>query len=122
MNGINYGAFLGIILTGVALILAFITVLLARKEPKIFATGIFLERRKIVRALKILLIGIIMLTADIVAHIFHYFNFIGRGIYMMLSIICGSGLALSFIAFFYENIRIMMKRRKKKADSSNKFR
>ena len=113
MNGVSYGAFLGMALTGTALILAFIAMLLARRSPETFIARIFLERVRIIRALKILLIGIIMMTVNVTAHIFHCFNLIGGNIYTTLSIICGSGLAISFIIFFYENIRIMRRWRRR---------
>ena len=112
MSGVSYGAFLGMTLTGIALILAFIAMLSARRSPETFIARIFLERVRIIRALKILLIGIIMITVNVTAHIFYCFNLIGGNIYTTLSIICGSGLAISFIAFFYENIRIMRRWRR----------
>ena len=112
MSGINYGAFLGMTLTGTAVILAFIAMFLAKRSPETFIARIFLERARIIRALKILLIGIMMMTVNVMAHISYCFNLMGRDIYMALSIICGSGLAISFMAFFYENIRIMKKREK----------
>ena len=112
MSGVSYGAFLGMTLTGTALILAFIAMSLARRSSETYIARIFLERARIIRALKILLIGLLMMTVNIMAHIFYCFNLMGRGIYLALSIICGSGLAISFIVFFYENIKIMVGRRK----------
>ena len=112
MSGVSYGAFLGMALTGTALILAFIAMLLARRSSETYIARIFLERARIIRALKILLIGIIMMTVNVMAHISYRFNLMGRDIYVALSIICGSGLAISFIAFFYENIRIMKRQEK----------
>jgi len=108
MSGVSYGAFLGMALTGTALILAFTAMLLARRSPETFIARIFLERVRIIRALKILL----MMTVNVSAHVFYCFNLIRGNIYTTLSIICGSGLAISFIIFFYENIKIMAGRRK----------
>ena len=42
MSGINYGALLGMTLTGTALILAFIAMFLAKRSPKTFIARIFL--------------------------------------------------------------------------------
>ena len=112
MSGVSYGAFLGMALTGTALILAFTAMLLARRSPETFIARIFLERVRIIRALKILLMGIIMMTVNVSAHVFYCFNLIRGNIYTTLSIICGSSLAISFIIFFYENIKIMAGRRK----------
>jgi len=107
MSGVSYGAFLGMALTGTALILAFIVVLLSRRSPKTHIARIFLERVRIIRALKILLTGFILMTVNVTAHIFYRFNLMNRDIYLALSIICGSGLAISFIVFLYEHIKIM---------------
>ena len=109
MSGVSYVAFLGIALTGTALILAFIAMLLARRSPETYIARIFLERARVIRALKILLTGLVLITVNVTARIFYCFNLMSRGIYMAFSIICGSGLAISFIVFFYENIKIMRK-------------
>ena len=47
MSGVSYGAFLGMALTGTALILAFIAMLLARRSPETYIARIFLERARI---------------------------------------------------------------------------
>jgi len=112
MSGVSYGAFLGMALTGTALILAFIAMLLARRSPETYVARIFLERARIIRALKILLTGLILITVNVTARIFYCFNLMSHGIYIAFSIVCGSGLAISFIVFFYENIKIMVGRRK----------
>ena len=112
MSGVSYGAFLGMALTGTALILAFIAMLLARRSPETYIARIFLERARIIRALKILLTGLILITVNVTTRIFYCFNLMSHGIYMAFSIICGSGLAISFIVFFYENIKIMVGKRK----------
>jgi len=112
MSGVSYGAFLGMALTGTALILAFIAMLLGRRSQETYIARIFLERARIIRALKILLTGLILITVNVTARIFYCFNLMSHGIYLALSIICGSGLAISFILFFYENIKIMVGRRK----------
>jgi len=52
------------------------------------------------------------MTVNVSAHVFYCFNLIRGNIYTTLSIICGSGLAISFIVFFYENIRIMRRWRR----------
>ena len=111
MSGVSYGAFLGMALTGTALILAFIAMLLAKRSPETYIARIFLERTRIIRALKILLTGLILITVNVTARISYCFNLMSYGIYMAFSIICGSGLAISFIIFFYENIKIMIRRK-----------
>ena len=110
MSGVSYGAFLGMALTGMALILAFIAMLLARRSSETYIARIFLERARIIRALKILLTGLILITVNVTTRVFYCFNLMSRSIYVALSIICGSGLVISFIAFFYENIKIMRRK------------
>ena len=103
----NYGGLLGVILTSVALVLAIITLVLGSRKPKIALSKTFLMKDRVLRGAKIFMIGILMLTADMFAYILHSLDLLERGPYVIISIVCGSGLAITSAYFFYELIRII---------------
>ena len=103
----NYGGLLGVILTSVALVLAIITLVLGSRKPKIALSKTFLMKDRVLRGAKIFMIGILMLTADMFAYILHSLDLLERGPYVIISIACGSGLAITSAYFFYELIRII---------------
>ena len=103
----NYGGLLGVILTGVALVLAIITLVLSSRKPKIALSKTFLMKDRVLRGAKIFMIGILMLTADMFAYILHSLDLLERGPYVIISIVCGSGLAITSSYFFYELIRVI---------------
>ena len=103
----NYGGLLGVILTSVALVLAIITLVLGSRKPKIALSKTFLMKDRVLRGAKIFMIGILMLTADMFAYILHSLDLLERGPYVIISIACGSGLAITSSYFFYELIRVI---------------
>ncbi|RLG04176.1 MAG: hypothetical protein DRN54_01680 [Thaumarchaeota archaeon] len=103
----NYGGLLGVILTGVALLLAIIALVLSSRKPKIALSKTFLMKDRVLRGAKIFMIGILMLTADMFAYVLHSLDLLERGPYVIISIACGSGLAITSAYFFYELIRII---------------
>jgi len=103
----NYGGLLGVILTSVALVLAIITLVLGSRKPKIALSKTFLMKDRVLRGAKIFMIGILMLTADMFAYILHSLDLLERGPYVIISIVCGSGLAITSSYFFYELIRVI---------------
>ncbi len=103
----NYGGLLGVILTSVALVLAIITLVLSSRKPKIALSKTFLMKDRVLRGAKIFMIGILMLTADMFAYILHSLDLLERGPYVIISIVCGSGLAITSSYFFYELIRVI---------------
>ncbi len=103
----NYGAILGVALTGTMLILALISVILSIKKRKLLASRFFLERRNVIKALNIFLIGMLMLTANMLIRAFSLLGLVSHNLYVIISITCGSGLAISLIITFCEYIRIL---------------
>ena len=103
----SYGGLIGVIVTGIALALAITVSILGFRKPKIALSRTFLMKDRVLRGAKIFMIGILMLTADMLAYALHSLDLIERGPYVIMSILCGSGLAITSSYFFYELIKII---------------
>lgn len=108
----NYGAVLGVTLTGAMMLLALIALLLSLKKRKLLASRFFLERRNVIKTLNIFLVGMLMLTANMLIHAFNLLGLVSYNLYIVISITCGSGLAISLIITFCQYIRIVGIRRR----------